>query len=193
MNHPVSLRRFRWWPFVGVAVLLATVIAADGRSRRVQYFPMIAINGGAVTAFLLHNPGKRAIRVHLRLWAPSGAELVADQVSLGPRETRRVEYPGDTGKATGGWAQLTSDRPFLATELILAGPSPWIGVSAASPLRRFKIFGMVARADGLQTGLALTNPSPSKSADVRVVLYDMAGKEVRRMTLELPPLANTSG
>ncbi len=167
--------------------------AAPGNPRHVRYFPMIALNGGAITAFLIHNPGQRTIQVDVQMRAPSGSSLVAEAVTLGPLETKRLEYSGDNGKPVGGWAQLESNRPFQATELMLAGKPPWIGVPEARPLRRFKIFGMVARAEGLQTGLALTNPSPSRTAKVQVVLRNMAGKQTRSITLELPPLANTSG
>lgn len=177
---------------MALSVVLLAGWVQSGEPDHVRYFPMVAINQDAETVFLIHNPGSSPILVHVRLRAPDGAEHIAESVSVNPLETKRVAYSGDTSKAVGGWAELRSSRPFQATELLLAGPSPWLGVPEAQPHRRFKIFGMVARKGGLQTGVALSNPSSQETAEVEVLLRDMDGREIRRKTLILPPLSNTS-
>ena len=90
-------------------------------------------------------------------------------------------------------AVLSSTRLFYASVLLQAGPSPLLGVPEGIPSRRFKVFGMVAIPNGLQTGLALTNPHARKTARIHLVLRNMEGVEIRRTALELPPMANTSG
>ncbi len=153
---------------------------------REEYFAQVAVGGGGTTAFLLHNPSTRTVRVHLELRDGRGRLFEERTAVLAAGATRREEFGGPEGKAVAGWARIRGDGPFAATELIRAGPSPWVGVLASRPTTKFRLFGMV-EVPGLRTGVALANPNAWPSR-VQARLYGEEGSLLHSAEFELGAL-----
>lgn len=184
---------------IRVVTTIAAVVAATPSSTpspqkpaREQTFAQVAVGGEAITAFLLSNPLPRPITVQVELFSSSGELRAARQVSLAPEGRERVEFSGGSPKAWAGWAQLTADGEFLATERINNGKSPWVDFTASQPGRTFRVAGSVRLPD-LQTGVALANPNRTKASLVTIVLRKKDGTELRRTSFSLAPGRHRSG
>lgn len=181
-------------------VLGLFVAAAASRSpapppptaSREHVFAQVAVGGEAATAFLLDNPDSKPISVTIQLYSSEGEPRDSTRVELLPRGRRRVEFSDATIKAWAGWARLTADGPFLATERINNGKSPWVDFPPGQPKRAFYVVGSVRLPD-LQTGVALANPNGTEASRVTVVLRATDGSEVRRTWFDLAPGGHRSG
>ncbi len=72
------------------AVLLASPTHAQQFGSTEQFFPQIALDGGATTVFTTHNPNEEMIQVRIELNRPDGSRILALEVDLGPGATSTV-------------------------------------------------------------------------------------------------------
>ncbi len=158
---------------------------------RTLYFPQVAVHGGASTAFLLHNPGPGSVAADLDMRDSQGHVMESLRLQIPAGATRRLEFGGEDGKALEGWARIRSTGDLVATELIQAGPSPWIGFHSTEPVSGFRFSGRVD-LPGMRTGVALANPNPG-SVSITARLYGRDGELVRSGEFDLAALAHRSG
>lgn len=175
--------------FTTLALACSTRLPA---AEHEEFFPIIALRGGASTTFVLHNPGTRQITVKIELHSPDGGCLERAEVHLGKGSSHKIDFSGRQGRKTPGWAKLSSLDEFTARGLVYDGIAPWIGFHPSKPATRFKLFASVNAKDRLTTGVALANPSNLESSAVTAVLYDKDGREVRRTHFTLGPLRHQS-
>ncbi len=126
-----------------------------------QFFPQIAINGGATTSFLIHNATGEAISVKVELFQPDGTRLEPSTVVVEAKQSRTVDFGGPGGSLTAGWAKLSSNSRFAATELFQIRDGgkliEEVGVLPSSTTKEFRIFGI--NNPNVRTGVAVANPN----------------------------------
>ena len=111
----------------------------------IQLFSQFAVDGGATTFFVVHNPGDETIIVRLQMRRSDGSLLVNETVTLEPGTTTTIEKGGGPGELTVGWARLSSSAPFTATEFfqIIVGTQelPRVGVLPSALSDQSQLFG----------------------------------------------------
>ena len=170
-----------------------TLMAQFGSTN--QQFPQVVLNGGSLTSFTIHNLSTtETITVNVQLYSSAGAPMGDQLVALGPAATRTVVFGDEQAGLARGWAELTSDQPFIATEffqLFIGSLGPRVGVLPSPPSREIRFLGFVN--DQLTSGIAIHNPSRTESTEYTVSLTSMSGEApADPRTLTLGPLESQS-
>ncbi len=159
--------------------------------QSVQYFAQLAVDGGATTMFVIHNPSDEAISVQLELYGTDGSVLSTRQVELVADATKTVAIGGAEGSMKVGWAKLSSERSFTATEFfefsLGSEAQPRVGVLPSQLSSESQLFCFLSPS-GVNTGIAVANPSKTKTVTITVSLYDAEGELVDSRVIELSPL-----
>ena len=161
----------------------------------VQHFPQVVLNAGSTTSFTIHNPSEgETITVGVKIYSAQGEDLANGQVELMPGATETIVFGDEQAPLTRGWAQLTSDEPFIATEffqILLSELTPRIGVLPSPPSTGIRFLGFVNSE--FISGLAVHNPSADTATEVTVRVKDMAGQEAAaEKSLMLAPLESAA-
>ncbi len=149
----------------GLLVLPSLTLALLGGTSN---FPQFVAGGGSSTSFKVHNLAGVPSAVELNLFSATGEPLdnvecrssdtPARNFTLDPGETQTVTCNLD-GDLTRGWARLSSQSHFLATEFLhisAGGKSlPLVGVLPSPTTSRLRIFGVNSQ---VRTGIAFDNP-----------------------------------
>ena len=150
------------------ALFVPNVQAQFGET--VQQFAQIAVGGGAVTFFVLHNPGTQEIDIAIDLYRSDGSSLSSSQRHVLAGATVTVQTESADPQIAAGWARLSSTGRFTATEffeLTVGGQKlPMVGVLPCATATRARLFTFLSPG-GTNTGLAIANPS-SSSANLTV-------------------------
>jgi hypothetical protein len=153
-----------------------------------QYFAQAVMGPGYKTIVTVHNPSDTPIVVRLLVRTSEGVDAVNRDLNLNARASERVELPGGARLAV-GWVKLSSSSRFTATEAfeVTVGQFDRIGVLPVQLTRNLQIFASVRTGQGLNTGFATANPSPTESADLTVRLFDKTGQMVGERKTQLGP------
>ena len=182
-----------------ILTLLGTIHLFGGTlGGPVHNFSQVVLNGGSLTSFNVHNPSETdAINVDVKLYFPDGSHLANQEVELAPGEAETVTFGDENEALTRGWAKLTGDGDFLATEFfqLFIGDilKPRIGVLSSPSSEKARLFGFVNPE--FKSGLALHNPSETQSTEVTVQLIDGGGQgatTVTERTFTLDPLQSVA-
>lgn len=155
--------------------------------QRVHYFAQIAIDGGATTYFVVHNPTGAEIVVQLDVYQVDGTLLLTEKINLGTQSTRTIAVGGQEGILKVGWAKLSSDASFTVTEFfeLDSGLAP-IGVLPSNLSDECQLFCFLSKTTN--TGIAVANPSPTKTVTLTISVYDSDGHLINSREILLPPL-----
>ena len=158
-----------------------------GFGSKVQYFAQLAQGGGATTSFTIHNPGPSAITVKLDLYRSDGTLITSLSTPIAAKGTQNLSIGNPDDALTVGWAKLTSDAEFVASEIFQIRldtvESPRVGVLASVASKTAKLFCF--RGPTTNTGLALVNPGDT-AAQVTLRRFDSEGQlmDIRQTGLE---------
>jgi hypothetical protein len=136
-----------------------------GQGHHTEYFAQIAIGGGCTTTFAIRNLGSSATAVEIQLLSSSGGLLASNSAALPANGSLVVPFGGDDGSLQAGWAKLSSEGDFLATEFfevkLDSRVLPQVGVLPSPPAPRIILFGF--SSPSINTGFAVANPSETKT------------------------------
>src|SRR2546427_4415272 len=134
-----------------------------------QLFPQFVSGGGWTTYIAVHNSTPQVELVTVELFRSDGSGLLNRIISLGPDETQRFSIEPST-QFSDGWAKLSSEGRFSATLLFQLVDSDRVvseaGVVPAGAGPNLKLGGSLDPGEGLTTGDALTNSSPTKPSGI---------------------------
>ncbi|RPJ86844.1 MAG: hypothetical protein EHM18_04130, partial [Acidobacteria bacterium] len=179
------------------AVLLLVVAAAtlSAQDLRRSVFPQLGIGGGWSCDFFVNNQGFEAVTgVKISFFNDAGAALVVQTTDLGNHSSYTFDLPAGATKvirASGGtdtvagYAELTAPKgaAIRATLVVRLAPggqtSTQLGVSEQLPFSHYSFAAEVNSSAGVDTGIALVNPTLSYSTtlpiDLVVSLLNSAG------------------
>ncbi len=178
--------------FLGATYLLGEPPPSNSLGSKVQNFSQVAVNEGSMTSFTVHNPSETdGIDVDVQLYNSDGSDLASQAVALGPGATDTVTF-GDKNEAlTRGWAKLTGDANFIATEFFqLSTDSPRVGVLPSVAAEQIKFLG--SKSDDYSTGLAVHNPDPHEETQVTIRFKNQDGESVGTSNLALGPFESVA-
>ena len=136
------------------------IMGLDQFGSMEQHFAQVVLNQGSTTTFTIYNLSASTIEVDVQLYFPNGTPLANQQTELAPGETETVSFGEEHGTLTRGWAKLSSDGEFIATEFfqlsVLGQLKPRIGVLPSTLADDLRVFGFVN--DKFKSGMALHNP-----------------------------------
>ena len=116
--------------------------------------------------------------VTVELFRSDGSGLLNRVISLGPDETQRFTIE-PSAQFSDGWAKLSSEGRFSATLLFQLVDSGGVvseaGVLPADAVQNLKLVGSVHLDQGLTTGIAIANPSPTKPSVITVLTSALLG------------------
>ena len=170
-----------------VLCLAAGVFVQAQFGAQEQHFAQFAIGGGATTFVTIHNPTEGDITVRVDLYLSDGTLYSEDELELGAGATETLEM-GDEEEAINGWAKLSSDDQFTATEFFMT-PIGNVGVPPGTLAEMVKVFAFLE--DGTRTGLALANPNVGV-ATLTYSEFDTAGDLQQEVSSELPGHGHTA-
>ena len=181
-------------PLLGLLLVLqaANPLLLGQFGSNVQYFSQVALNAGSTTSFTINNPSTtETITVDAQLYFPDGKPLADGQVELGPGATQTLSFGDAEADLTSGWAELTSDDEFIATEffqLSISGQlKPRVGVLPSVASKEIRFPGFVNPQ--FKSGLAVSNPSSTEATEITVRVKDSAGQQpVNEKKVTLAPL-----
>lgn len=176
----------RFDPGLNSLASLPVTPPAGPLSPILQYFPQVADGGGYRTAFSLHNPGATGASANLELFSQDGSALSLDlNGESGSSHAIAIPAGGSTVLRTAGtepsvrvgWGRLTGSGPLGGSVRygFAAGGRTVseAGIDPASAAAGFAI--PVDRRSGIQSGLAVSNPSDSGRLSLDLSLFDAAG------------------
>lgn len=170
------------------------------------FFPQFAEGNGWFTQIVLVNPGNTALTGTVRFTNPAGAPqpVNVDGTSsssfgytLPPRAVVRLQTSGTAAAAVSGSVRVVPDAGMTAPSglVIFAFRNGGVVVSEAGvPAERtgtaFRLFaetsGSFPKSGSLQTGVAITNPSPG-TAQVSLQFIPANGGAIVQGSLSIPP------
>lgn len=148
-------------------------------------FTQITVGGGASSSFSAQNTSAQESVIRLEVFDVNGTKM--NDLQMGPLQPNQTETLTIAGERvlTSGWARLTSDQPFTATEFLRLSPrGSRIGVLPSILGNRFRFFGFVNPREN--TGFSVANPGQAETV-VTVRLLDGAEK-VNEASFQLGPL-----
>lgn len=179
---------------------------ADADRTDDLFFPQFADGNGWFTQIVLVNPGDTALTGTVRFTNPAGGPqpVNVDGTSsssfgytLPPRAVVRLQTAGVAADALSGTVRVVPDTGMAAPSglvifafrnggvIVTEAGAPSDGASTA-----FRLFaeasGSFPGSGSLQTGVAITNPSPS-AAQVSLQLIPSNGGAIIRGSLSIPP------
>src|SRR5438552_8210579 len=156
-----------------------------------QLFPQFVSGGGWTTYIAVHNSTQQVELVTVELFRSDGSGLLNRVISLWPDETQRFSIE-PSAQFSDGWAKLSSEGRFSATLLFQLVDSGGVvseaGVLPADAVQNLKLVGSVHLDQGLTTGIAIANPSPTKPSVITVRRLGDSGSLLGTGSFTLGPL-----
>src|SRR5437867_6142395 len=156
-----------------------------------QLFPQFVSGGGWTTYMAVHNSTPQVELVTVELFRSDGSGLLNRIISLGPDETQRFSIE-PSAQFSDGWVKLSSEGRFSATLLFQLVDSGGVvseaGVLPADAVQTLKLVGSVHLDQGLTTGIAIANPSPTKPSVITVRRLGDSGSLLGTGSFTLGPL-----
>jgi hypothetical protein len=164
------------------------------------YFAHFTDGAGWSTSLFLSNPNPLlAATVNVVFYDDTGTPVAVDfgsgasptlQVTIPAGGTKVVTSTGSAAVASTGWAHATANIPVMGTLMYraMSGDKAQWDVAAVSSAPTYYYYSYATP----QIGVALDNPSATKTIHLLVTARDAAGKEAGTYSLTLAPLAHTS-
>ena len=176
------MRNLIFFPFTFsscfIVVLRRHMRGCVGLSLTTQLFLQFASGGGWTTYITVLNSTQQVELVTVELFRSDGSGLLNRIISLGPDETQRFSIE-PSAQFSDGWAKLSSEGRFSATLLFQLVDSGGVvseaGVLPADAVQTLKLVGSVHLDQGLTTGIAIANPSPTKPSVITVLTRALLG------------------
>jgi len=181
--------------FFAVLLLVLSVSTASAQELRRTVFPQLGIGGGWSCDFFINNQGTAAVTgVKLSFFNDAGAALVVQTTDLGSGssfqfnlaagETKVIRASGGTDTFA-GYAEMIAPkfstiRGTMMVRVAAGGKtSTQLGVSEQYPFAHYSFAAEVNGSAGVNTGMALVNPTLSFAMtlpiDLVITLFNSAG------------------
>src|SRR6266581_5777442 len=196
LSRFTTVLRRRLCGSVGLSVILLLLTSAAYAQtptfgETTQFFPQFASGGGWTTYIAVHNSTQQVELVTVELFRSDGSGLLNRVISLGPDETQRFSIE-PSAQFSDGWVKLSSEGRFSATLLFQLVDSGGVvseaGVLPADAVQNLKLVGSVHLDQGLTTGIAIANPSPTKPSVITVRRLGDSGSLLGTGSFTLGPL-----